>query len=319
MKSNKKKVIVVALGGNAITGKTDKGEIHEQFANTRAGLAGVAGLIADGHRVVITHGNGPQVGNELIRVEMSRETVPSLPLGVLVGDTQGGMGYMIEQCLENVLYDRGVRDARIATLVTQILVDQNDPSMLKPSKFVGPFINEKDIDNYARQRGWVIKEDRGRGYRRVVPSPKPLAIVNKDAIRRLVDDNFVVIAAGGGGIPVYKDKRGWYEGIDGVVDKDFASAVLARDIGADTILFLTGIDKVALDFGRPDIRYLDSMTVAEARQYYEEGHFPDGSMGPKVLAAVEFIEGGGGEVFITSPAYALLALAGKAGTKIANE
>lgn len=313
---NKDKIIVVALGGNVITNKGEKGDISEQFANTRRGLAGVARLAASGYRLAITHGNGPQVGNELIRVEMSRGAVPALPLGVLVGDTEGGMGYMIEQCFLNVLRDRGVKGARIATLVTQVLTDRNDPCTRRPVKFVGPFIDKDNIEKFTRERGWVIKEDPGRGYRRVVPSPKPLAIVNKDAIKRLLDDNFTVIAAGGGGIPVYIDERGWYEGVDGVVDKDFASAVLARDIGADTLLLLTGVDKVALDFGRPGARNLDGMTAAEARRYYEEGHFPDGSMGPKVMAAVEFIEGGGGEAIIASPALAFEAVGGGAGTRI---
>lgn len=313
------KGVVAALGGNAIIGKYEEGDIHKQFANTRRSLGGIAQMIKDGYRTVITHGNGPQVGNELIRVEMSRDMVPPLPLGVLVGDTEGGMGYMVEQCLQNMLHETGVNDKQIATLVTQVLVDKDDPSITSPTKFVGPFINRKDIRTFAGERGWIIKKDPGRGYRRVVPSPKPLEIVNRQAIKLLLDNNFVVIAAGGGGIPAYIDERGWYEGVDAVIDKDFASAVLAKDIGAKLLIFLTGVDKVALNFRRPQEKFLDSMTISEARKYYQQGHFPKGSMGPKVLAAVEFLEQGGEDVIITSSKLATNALKGKSGTRITKK
>lgn len=310
------KTIVVALGGNAITQEFEEGNIHQQFANTRKSLHGVAELIKEGFRVAITHGNGPQVGNELIRVEMSRHVVPPLPLGVLVGDTEGGMGYMVEQCLMNVMHDKGIPPKKIATLVTQVLVDRNDPSIKNPSKFVGPFYSKEEVQDLIEKRGWIIKEDPGRGYRRVVPSPIPLEIVNKDAIRLLLEHDFVVIAAGGGGIPVYIDDRGWYEGIDGVIDKDLASAVLGRDIQAEVLMILTGVEKVALNFRKPDQIDLDHMSLEEAKKYLQEGQFPKGSMGPKIQAAINFLEWGGEKVIITSIEKSVEAVHGKTGTVI---
>lgn len=313
------KTIVVALGGNAITQEFEEGNIHQQFANTRRSLHGVAELIKEDYRVVITHGNGPQVGNELIRVELSRHVVPALPLGVLVGDTQGGMGYMVEQCLMNVMHDKKIPPKKIATLVTQVLVDRNDPSIQNPSKYVGPFFKEEEVKDLVEKRGWVMKEDPGRGYRRVVPSPKPLEIVNKDAVKLLLDNDFVVIAAGGGGIPVFIDERGWYEGLDGVIDKDLASAVLGRDVRADVLMILTGVEKVALNFRQPNQIDLDHLTVEEAKKYLAEGQFPKGSMGPKIEAAINFLEWGGEKVIITSIEKSVEAVHGKTGTIITKE
>ncbi|MCK5078251.1 MAG: carbamate kinase, partial [Calditrichia bacterium] len=290
------KTIVVALGGNAITQEFEEGIIAQQFENTRKSLIGVAQMIKDGHKVVISHGNGPQVGNELIRVEMSRDSVPPLPLGILVGDTEGGMGYMIEQCLMNVLHDKQVKNAHIATLVTQVLVDKDDPSIQNPSKYVGPFYNKEEADEFAKRRNWNMKEDPGRGYRRVVPSPKPLEIINNKAIKTLLDNDFTVIASGGGGIPAYIDKNGWYEGLDGVIDKDFASAVMGENVGAEILMILTAVDKVSINFRKENQQDLDLITVAEAKKYYDEGQFPMGSMGPKIQAAINFIENGGEKV-----------------------
>jgi len=259
------KTIVVALGGNAISQQFEEGNIHQQFANTRKSLLGVVELVARGYRVLITHGNGPQVGNALIRVEESRRFVPMLPLGVIVADTEGGMGYMIEQCLQNKMHDRGIHK-EVATIITQVLVDPDDPSIKNPTKFVGPFYKEEQVKELIKKRKWVMKEDPGRGWRRVVPSPIPLEIVEKNIIKLLLEKDVIVIAAGGGGIPVYIDpKNGWLEGIDAVIDKDLASAVLARDVGAHELMILTAIEKVALNFGKPDQRFLDTMTVAEAR------------------------------------------------------
>ncbi len=310
------KTIVVALGGNAITQEFEEGNIHQQFANTRRSLYGVAELIKEGYRVAITHGNGPQVGNELIRVELSRHVVPPLPLGVLVGDTEGGMGYMVEQCLMNVLHDKKIPLKKIATLVTQVLVDKNDPSIQNPSKYVGPFYKKEEVQELVEKRGWIMKEDPGRGYRRVVPSPKPLEIINKDAIKLLIENDFVVIAAGGGGIPVFIDERGWYEGIDGVIDKDLASAVLGRDIQAEVLMILTGVEKVALNFRTPEQVDLDHMTIEEAKKYLQEGQFPKGSMGPKIQAAINFLEWGGEKVIITSIEKSADAVHGRTGTVI---
>ncbi len=311
-----RKTIVVALGGNAITQQFEEGNIHQQFANTRRSLLGVIELIKRGHRVLITHGNGPQVGNYLIRVEASRHLVPPLPLGIMVADTEGGMGYMIEQCLQNKMHDRGIRK-EVATIITQVLVDPNDPSIHNPTKFVGPFYKKEQVQELVEKRGWVMKEDPGRGWRRVVPSPKPLEIVEKRIIRMLVEQDVVVIAAGGGGIPVYIDPgNGWLEGVDAVIDKDLASAVLARDVHAQELMILTAVEKVALNFGKPNQQNLDRMTVQEAERYLQEGHFPAGSMGPKIQAAINFLRSGGERVIITSIEKSVDAVQGNAGTVI---
>jgi carbamate kinase len=310
-----KKIVVVSLGGNAITQQFEEGNIYQQFANTRKSLHGVVNLIEKGYRVLISHGNGPQVGNALIRVEESRHLVPVLPLGIIVADLEGGMGYMISQCLTNLMRDRGINN-QIACMVTQVLVDKNDPSMHNPSKFVGPFFRRDQVKELVEKRGWIVKEDPGRGWRRVVPSPIPLQIVERDVIRALLKMNVIVIAAGGGGVPVYYEANGWLEGMDAVIDKDLASAVLANDIGANELMILTGEEKVALNYGKPSEEYLDVLTLAEAEQYHKKGHFPPGSMGPKIQASINFLKGGGEKVIITSIEKSVEAVSGKAGTTI---
>jgi carbamate kinase len=310
-----KKTVVVALGGNAITREYEEGNITQQFQNTRQSLRSVIELIQGGNRVVITHGNGPQVGNALIRVEQTRHLVPALPLGVIVADLEGGMGYMIEQCLQNKLNERNLQ-LPVVTVLTQVLVDQNDPSISSPSKFVGPFFKKEQIEELQKDRGWIIKEDPGRGYRRVVPSPTPKQIIEKEIIKLLVSKDIIVIAAGGGGIPVYKEESGWLEGVDGVIDKDLASAVLARDIGAEELIILTGVDKVAINFNKPAHKDLDKLTISEAQKYLDEGQFPKGSMGPKIQAAINFLKQGGKKVIITSIDKAIDALEGKNGTAV---
>ncbi len=313
---NEKKTIVIALGGNAISQQFEEGNIHQQFTNTRQSLRGVVELIRQGHRVLMTHGNGPQVGNALIRVEETRHLVPILPLGVIVADTEGGMGYMIEQCLQNKMHDGEVR-REVATIVTQVLVDPDDPSIQNPTKYVGPFYKEDQVEDMRNRPGWILKEDPGRGWRRVVPSPVPLEIVGKNIIRLLIENDVVVIAAGGGGVPVYVDKKnGWLEGLDAVIDKDLASAVLGRDVGAQELMILTAVERVALNFGKPDQVFLDKMTVAEAKKYLAEKQFPAGSMGPKIQAAINFLESGGERVIITSIEKSVEAARGNAGTVI---
>lgn len=309
------KTAVIALGGNAI-GATGKEDIHQQFANTRKALEGILPLIVQGYKLAITHGNGPQVGNALLRVERTYPDLPALPLGVIVADTEGGMGYMIEQSLQNRLHREGIK-RDVCTVVTQVVVDRDDPSILNPSKPIGPYYPESEVAA-LRARGWTIRDDAGRGYRRFVPSPIPRAIVNHRIIKNLVDEGTIVIAAGGGGVPVYLESDGTYEGVDAVIDKDRASAVLAHDIGAETLMILTQVDKVALNFKKPDQRDLDSMTLAEAKQYLAAGHFAAGSMGPKVEAAIQFLESGGQQVIITSLERAAEALTGNAGTRIAK-
>ncbi len=309
------KTYVIALGGNAITRESEEGNIYEQFENTRRSLSAAVYLIEKDHRVIITHGNGPQVGNELIRVENARHLVPPLPLGVIVADLEGGMGYMIEQCLQNKLHDSGIH-REVTTVLTQVLVNPDDPSIKEPTKFVGPFFKKEEVEKLTRERGWQMKEDKGRGYRRVVPSPKPLEIIEKKVIKILLEAGGVVVAAGGGGIPVYRDQRGWLEGVDGVIDKDLASALLGNEVGAETLLILTGVDKVALHFGTPEQKNLDSLSVEEAQYWLDKGEFPKGSMGPKIQAAINFIKGGGESVIITSIENAVSALEGNTGTVI---
>jgi carbamate kinase len=310
------KKAVVALGGNAIS-STGKEDIHEQFANTRKSLEGIVELIQEGYKIAITHGNGPQVGNALLRVERTKNSIPALPLGVIVADTEGGMGYMIEQSLQNRLMCIGLERA-VVTIVTQVVVDANDPSIINPTKFIGPFYTKKQAEALAHLFNWVIKEDSGRGYRRLVPSPMPKRIVNRRTIQMLVEHGTIVIAAGGGGVPVYIENDGTYEGVDAVVDKDRASAVLAHDIDAQTLLFLTDVDNVYLNYKKPDEKVLRNITLTEAARYMKEGHFPPGSMGPKIEAAVSFLAGGGQEVIIASLSKAKKAILGEAGTKISN-
>lgn len=308
------KKAVIALGGNAIS-STGKEDIHEQFANTRKSLEGIMELIKADYRVAITHGNGPQVGNALLRVERTMRSIPPLPLGVIVADTEGGMGYMIEQSLQNKLMALGIK-RDVVTIVTQVTVDPDDPSIVNPSKYIGPFYTKKQAETLAKAFGWIIKEDSGRGYRRVVPSPIPKRIVNRRTIQTLVELGTIVIAAGGGGIPVYIENDGSYEGVDAVVDKDRASAVLAHDIDADTLIFLTNVDCVYLNFNKENQRALPRMTAAEAQKYLADGQFPAGSMGPKIEAAVSFLRGGGQQVVITSLGKAQEAILGEAGTRI---
>lgn len=305
---------VIALGGNAIS-SSGRDDIHVQFANTRKSLEGIVDLIRDGYHLALTHGNGPQVGNALLRVEKTAQEIPPLPLGVIVADTEGSMGYMIEQSLQNQLLHLGIA-RQVVTVITQVVVDPDDPSIINPTKFIGPFYTEKQARQLAQAFGWTVKEDSNRGFRRVVPSPIPRRIVNRQVIQHLVDEGIIVIAAGGGGIPVYVEVDGTFEGVDAVIDKDRASAVLAHDIAARTLVILTGVDRVCIDFGKPGEQPIDRCTIAQAREWLSQGQFPSGSMGPKVEAAVSFLEQGGSKVIITSLDQARDAIAGRAGTHI---
>lgn len=309
-----KKTIVVALGGNALIEEGTQGTIQEQFENTRKSMAAIVGLVKEGHHVVLTHGNGPQAGVHLIRNEAGAAQVPPATLNVIVADTQGSIGYMVQQSLMNALVKAGVKKD-VVTVITQVVVDKNDPSMLNPTKYVGPFFKEADLDA-CKSKGWVMKEDPGRGYRRVVASPIPVDVVEKETIHELLKSGKVVIAVGGGGVPVCRNADGTLDGVDAVIDKDRASALLASQIGADELLILTGVDRVAINFKKPDMKVLDSMTVAEAEKHMADGQFPKGSMGPKIEAAVDFIKRGGKLVVITSLEKAQEAVDGKAGTRV---
>lgn len=313
------KTAVLALGGNAIIKAGEQGTISQQFANTRESLSGIVELIRQGYHLAITHGNGPQVGNLLRQQEEGEKAgLAPLPLGVLNAATEGTMGYMIEQSLQNRLLQSGIQK-QVITIISQVVVDKNDPSMLNPTKFVGStYYTQQQADELKNTLGWTLKEDAGKGFRRVVPSPLPQQIIPAETIRELVQRGEIVIAVGGGGIPIYIEDDGSYEGVDAVIDKDFASALLALNIEADLFVILTGVDKVAVDYGKPSQRDIDQLTVAEAKRYYEEKQFPAGSMGPKIKAAIDFLERGGTEVLITSIEHIVEAFEGKTGTRIVH-
>ncbi len=305
--------VVVALGGNAITRPGDRGTVEEDYRNLDESLDGIVTLLEQGYELVITHGNGPQVGNQMIRVELSRGEAPDLPLDLMGADIQGGLGYMIERVMREKMRGRGLA-TRVCCLLAMVEVNWDDPAMNEPSKFVGPFYREDQVAELREKRGWVVKEDKGRGWRRVVPSPEPLRVVEQAEISALVDAGCVVISCGGGGIPVARTETGSIVGVEGVIDKDLASAVLALQIGAPELFVLTAVEKVYLGYGKPDARPIDQLSVREARALLSAGEFPAGSMGPKIEAACRFVEGGGGRVLITDIFKLQDALAGKTGT-----
>jgi carbamate kinase len=310
------RTIVIALGGNALAQPGEEGTIAQQFHHTRESLGAVVELAREGWRIAIVHGNGPQVGNELIRNEQSRHLVPALPLGVLVAATEGWIGYMIQQSLQNALYRAGVK-RQVVTLVTQVRVDPADPELERPTKPIGRTLDEATARALAADLGGDVAETRG-GWRRVVPSPRPLEIVESPMIRSLVAEGHLVIAAGGGGCPVYADPRwgGGLEGLDAVIDKDRAAARLGRDIGAEVLVILTDVDGVYADFGKPTQRPLRRMTVGEAEGLLESGGLGAGSMAPKVEAAAAFVRGGGRRAIIARLDQGREAVAGQAGTEI---
>lgn len=312
------KPIVVALGGNALSPAGEQGDIARQFHQTRQTARGLADLLMSGSPVVITHGNGPQVGNAVRRVELSSHEVYPLDLGICVADLQGGMGYMISQVFTNELRHRGSRKV-VSTLVTTVLVDSDDPALARPTKPIGLFYDKARAEACIQKYGWQMIEVPGKGFRRVVFSPQPRAIVEIDLVRALVAAGELFVALGGGGVPVYHDDNGDLQGLEGVVDKDLASGLLARQIGAETLLILTDVDRVCTDFGKPSQRALDRLTTAEASRHLADGQFPPGSMGPKIQAAVEFLnasESDSTRVIICSIDNVTQALAGSAGTII---
>jgi len=309
------KVAVVAIGGNSLIKDKDHQTVPDQFAATRETCVHIASMIDQGWDVVITHGNGPQVGFILLRSELASHVLHTVPLDSCGADTQGAIGYMIQQSLYNEFLKRGMRKQAV-TVVTQVVVDKDDPAFQNPTKPIGPFYTEEEAKRLAAERGWVVKDDAGRGWRRVVPSPIPQEIVEQEAIKALIEQGFVVIGVGGGGIPVVRQEDGSLRGVEAVIDKDYASSLLASGIGADLFLISTAVEKVALNYGQPNQVWLDRMTVAEAKRYLAEGHFPPGSMGPKIEAIIQFLERGGKEAIITSPENIERALAGETGTRI---
>jgi len=313
----KAKVALIAFGGNAILPENQKGLQEEQMRQAQKAAELMVQIIKKGYELIVVHGNGPQVGNLLIQMEEAANKIPPFSLDVCDAMTEGSMGFMLEKAIINELRRQSI-DKDVATLITQVVVDKDDPAFGKPTKPVGPFYPKFRAQQLSRQKKWTMVEDAGRGFRRVVPSPLPIDIVPKWMVRDLVMSGRVVIAAGGGGIPVIINSRGLYEGVEAVIDKDYASSLLAREVGAELFIILTGISRVYYHFGRPDQAPLPVITVEEARRYLEEGEFPAGSMGPKIRAAIEYIEAGGKEVLITSASHLKAALINRSGTRIVS-
>jgi carbamate kinase len=296
-----KKIAVVALGGNALLRGNEIGTIQQQEKNTYDTCVNLIKLLRDDYNIVITHGNGPQVGNIMLRNEAGYNNykIPKMPLDICVADSQGGIGYMIERQIQNLFKELKIKK-NVVTLVTQVLVDKGDPAFQNPTKPVGAFYLKEEADLLARVNNFVFKEDpRKRGWRRVVPSPQPREILNKKIIKELVKKGNIVIASGGGGIPVYRDKDNKLYGVEAVIDKDNASSLLALEIGADAFFILTDVPNVYINFHKPDQKVLEIITVDEAQKYFDEGQFSAGSMGPKILAAINFVRNGGKETIIT--------------------
>ncbi len=308
--------LVIAIGGNSLIPDGDHQSVQDQYGAAAETDDHIASLVEQGWDVAISHGNGPQVGFILRRSEMSSSELHEVPLDFCGADTQGAIGYMLQQNLVNDFRQRGI-DKSVATIVTQVEVDSNDLAFANPSKPIGSFMDEADAKRRRDEEGWDIREDAGRGWRRVVASPQPMRIVELEVIRDLLDAGVVTIAVGGGGIPVVTNASGDLEGIAAVIDKDLASALLAIQVDADLLLISTAVEQVALNFGTPEQRWVDQFTLAEVKQYLEEGeHFAEGSMAPKMRAVVQFMEGGGKEALITNPANLERAMAGETGTRI---
>ncbi len=308
-------LVVIAIGGNSLIKDKKHMTVLDQYLAAGETCHHIASLIKEGKRVVVTHGNGPQVGFILLRSEAAKDILHQVPLESCGADTQGAIGYQIAQTLSNELRRQGI-DVPVATVVTQTIVSREDPAFQNPSKPIGPFYDEDEAKKHQEQDGWTVSEDAGRGWRRVVASPEPLEIIEQSSISTLLKAGVVVVAAGGGGIPVVRTESGDIEGIAAVIDKDRASYLLAKNLGADTFIISTAVDKVAVDFGTPEQKDIDQMTVAEAKQYMEDGQFAPGSMKPKIQASIDFLESGGKKVIITQPHLLEEAIHGKNGTHI---
>ena len=308
-----KRIAVVALGGNALIKEDQEGTVYEQFANTREVSKDIVKIIQDNWNIVITHGNGPQVGAILLQNDFSRDITPPMPLGICVAESDGFIGYMIQQCLSNAL-KRANLNKSVVTLITQVLVDENDPTFKNPTKPIGPYYSEDEIEEIKKE-GYKVKKQVD-GYRIVVPSPDPKSIVESDIIKKMLEDEVIVIASGGGGLPVI-EKEGWgLDGLEAVIDKDLASERIAESINAELLLILTNVEKVFINYKKPNQKALDEVTVDELKKYYDQGHFPKGSMGPKIIAAIRFLESGGKKVIISHVEKAYSAINGKTGTHI---
>lgn len=312
------KLIIVAIGGNSLVKDNGRDSIKDQYEAVCETAVNIADMVEEGYNVVVTHGNGPQVGFGLRRSEIANKVagMPAVPLVNGVADTQGGIGYQIQQALTNEFARRGI-NKKVATVITQVEVSMDDPNFKNPTKPVGSFFTLEQAEEMKKEHpDWIFVEDSGRGYRRVVPSPKPIDIVEKDVIKSLINTGFVVIAVGGGGIPVVKTASNTYEGIDAVIDKDFATSLLAKQINAETLIITTGVSRVCINYGKPNQKALDKITLEETKQYVLENHFPPGSMLPKIEASLSFLENNGLRVIITNPESLKDAINEQAGTHI---
>ncbi len=312
---HKKGVAVVAVGGNALIKDKSHQTVQDQFDCAKDTMKHIVDMIERGWDVVLTHGNGPQVGFILRRSEIAREQLHEVPLDYCGADTQGAIGYMFQKALYNEFLQRGIKKD-VATVVTQTIVDKGDPAFQNPTKPIGSFMDEEEAKDRAAKENWTVVEDAGRGWRRVVPSPIPMRIVEAKVIKNLINAGIITVGVGGGGIPVIENEKGLLIGVDAVIDKDFGSSLLARMIKADLFVISTAVEKVALNFNKPDEVWLDKMTIAEAKQYIKEGQFAPGSMLPKVQAIIEFLESDGKQALITDPQHIGDALEGKTGTWI---
>jgi carbamate kinase len=315
------KLVIVAIGGNSLVRDNGRDSVQDQYEAVQETAVNIADMVQEGYNVVVTHGNGPQVGFGLRRSEIANEIagMPDVPLVNCVADTQGGIGYQIQQALTNEFTKRGI-NKKVATIITQVEVDINDPNFENPTKPVGSFFTLEQAEEMKLEHPeWIFMEDSGRGYRRVVPSPKPIDIVEKEAIKSLVDAGYVVIAAGGGGIPVIKTRENEYLGVDAVIDKDFATSLLAEQVNAETLIITTGVPRVCINFGKPNQLALEKITVEETKQYVLENHFAPVSMLPKIEASLSFLENGGKKVVITNPESLQDAINEKQGTHIVKQ
>ena len=306
-------IVLVAMGGHAFMQRGEKGTIEEHVRNAEGIASLLMTLVERDYHLLITHGNGPQVGSLLLQQELAREEVPPLPLDVLVAMTEGSLGYILQQALLNQLQKRDLR-RYVVTVVTQVVVDERDPAFKKPSKPIGPFLAREEAERRRDQLGWKVKEDAARGWRRLVASPDPLKVVQRQMIRDTVRAGHIVVATGGGGIPVRRLADGQYAGVEAVIDKDLTSSVLATDVGAALLVILTAVPQVYVNFGKPEQEALGAVTLEELERRQAEGHFPAGSMGPKIEAVIRFLKSGGRRALITNPESLPLAIEGRAGT-----
>lgn len=311
----KRKIALIAFGGNAILPTTQRGLQSEQMKNAKKAARLMIQVVKKGYDLIIVHGNGPQVGNLLIQMEESINKIPPFSLDLCDAMTEGSMGFMIEKAVINELRINSL-DREVVTLMTQVVVDREDPAFENPTKPIGPFYTKYRAQMLSREKKWKMIEDAGRGYRRVVPSPKPIDVVPKRVIRNLVHSSKIVIAAGGGGIPVIINGRGLFQGVEAVIDKDFAASLIAREVKADLFIILTNVDRVYTNYGQPNEEPIPVMTTEQAKKYLAQGQFPAGSMEPKIKAAIEYINSGDKEVLITSANYLKASLINRSGTRI---